>query len=710
MEAILDLFATNKPGLVKSINNGPGISYDHDIIIIDSDVRARTTKKSPRNIYKWTKADWDNIKADTSAFADRYQEKSRENNIEENHKLIEDHLKDMLDKHVPSKLSRTRIDLPWLTPDLNTKFRRNQCLYNKAKKSGKDKHKKHYKSSQKATRTALKQARWRYINEILQTGLEKGNSKPFWKYVRSQKQENLGVSALKKQGQLHSDRQAKCDILAKQYRSVFTRDTKLYEPAHPPIDNLVINEEGVKKLLLGINPNKVSGPDQIPCRLLRELATELTPVLTNFFRQSLNMGQLPQVWTKAWISPIFKKGSRCQPENYKPVSLTCITCKLFEHILCSHIRGHLDRQGILTPFNHGFRGRHSCESQLLVTTHDMLQWVDRGEQVDVAILDFSKAFDTVPHHRLLHKLQFCGIDGDIHLWIKNFLATRTQSILIDGDRPREDPVESGVPQGTVLCPLLFLIYISDLPSVLDPNTAVRLFSDDCLIYKSIHNTQEQVQLQHDLDALELWGRNWGIKFNMAKCNIIRMGRVRLSYLYQLKKGHPRWSDPSKVCRPTHLQWPKLGASHIFHNLWGPSETRLRATQPPWQSSQVSRNSLYKLSTLQARILLHHLGSHPSKAPVSTGTYPAPSSTVDPQLIWHCQRYWSPPRPGMERPGEPASWSKTHLTIKDYKRTFGHTSWWSEHQEDPTQKPERRPPPGKTPCQSPFLTPLAFHHI
>ena len=176
MEAILDLFATNKPGVVKSINNGPGISYDHNIIIIDSDVRARTNKKSPRKIYKWAKADWDKIKADTSAFADRYQEESRENSIEENHKLIEDHLKDMLVKHVPSKLSRTRIDLPWLTPDLKRKCRRNQRLYNKAKKSGKDKHKKHYKTFQKATRTALKQARWRYINEILQTGLEEGNS------------------------------------------------------------------------------------------------------------------------------------------------------------------------------------------------------------------------------------------------------------------------------------------------------------------------------------------------------------------------------------------------------------------------------------------------------------------------------------------------------------------------------------------------------
>ena len=182
--------------------------------------------------------------------------------------------------------------------------------------------------------------------------------------------------------------------------------------------------------MTGINPNKASGPDQIPCRLLKELASELDPVLTLFFSQSMHTGQLPNHWTKAWISPVFKQGTRCLPENYRPVSLTCVTCKLLEHILCTHIRGHLDRHGILTPANHGFRSRHSCESQLLLTTHDLLQKIDQGDQVDLAILDFSKVFDTVPHQRLLNKLKFCGIDGLALTWISSFLTTRSQSVLI----------------------------------------------------------------------------------------------------------------------------------------------------------------------------------------------------------------------------------------------------------------------------------------
>ena len=286
-------------------------------------------------------------------------------------------------------------------------------------------------------------------------------------------------------------------------------------------------------LLQGLDPSKASGPDQIPCRLLKELSKEIAPVFTCFFRQSVSTGTLPQIWKAAWITPVFKKGSRNLPENYKPVSLTCVSCKLLEHIICTHIHTHLDAHGILTPFNHGFRSKHSCESQLTITTHDLLRRLDRHEQIDLAILDFSKAFDTVPHRRLLSKLSHCGIEGPLHQWISSFLRGRRQSVMVDGVRSREDDVISGVPQGTVLGPLLFLIYISDLPSVLDPSTAVRLFADDCVVYRSIKSRDDQIRLQRDLDALHTWGRCWGMKFNTKKCNIMHMGKTTHSYFYSL---------------------------------------------------------------------------------------------------------------------------------------------------------------------------------
>ena len=227
---------------------------------------------------------------------------------------------------------------------------------------------------------------------------------------------------------------------------------------------------------------------------------------------------------------MFKKGAKCEPSNYRPVSLTCVACKLLEHILCSHIREYLDRSGAICPNQHGFRKKLSCESQLLVTTHDLLSRLDSNDEVDVAILDFSKAFDVVPHKRLLRKLRLYGIEGRTLTWISSFLGGRTQSVLVDGVRSHSrsridgDAVLSGVPQGTVMGPLLFLLYVNDLPSVLSPTTACRLFADDCLIYRSILSMSDKVAMQKDLESLYAWGKTWGLNFNVSKCNILHLAR------------------------------------------------------------------------------------------------------------------------------------------------------------------------------------------
>ena len=234
---------------------------------------------------------------------------------------------------------------------------------------------------------------------------------------------------------------------------------------------------------------------------------------------------LPTEWTQANVAPIFKKGSKLQAVNYRPVSLTCITCKLFEHIICKHILAHLEDHKILTDLQHGFRSGRSCETQLVTTFQDLAQMHNKkGSQIDIAVLDFSKAFATVPHDGILSKLKHYGIDEKIWLWIYNFLRNRKQSVVVDGKQSSLIDVVSGVTQGTVLGPLLFLLHINVLPSVV--SSKVRLFADDCLIYRNIKNKEDQIALQKDLNLLENWGNTWGMRFNAAKCNIVRVSRTR----------------------------------------------------------------------------------------------------------------------------------------------------------------------------------------
>ena len=247
--------------------------------------------------------------------------------------------------------------------------------------------------------------------------MKTNSNKPFWRYVKSQKSESIGVAPLKENGQIFSEPIKKAKILARQFSSVFTvddqhaRDTYPHGPSIPPMPDIQFSEAGVAKLLKNLDPKKASGPDQIPCKILSVLYEELAPVFTILYRTSYECGKLPSVWKSAWITPIFKKGSKCDAVNYRPVSLTCVACKQLEHIICSQIRTHLDKFKSLFPNQHGFRKKLSCESQLLATTHDLLKKLDNKDQIDVAILDFSKAFDVVPHQRLLRKLCMYGLEG-----------------------------------------------------------------------------------------------------------------------------------------------------------------------------------------------------------------------------------------------------------------------------------------------------------
>ena len=186
-----------------------------------------------------------------------------------------------------------------------------------------------------------------------------------------------------------------------------------------------------------------------------------------------------------------------------------------EHIVLSHMAKHLSSNNILINEQHGFRQRFSCETQLISAIHDWAKSINTCSQTDVILLDFSKAFDSVPHQRLLMKLDYYGIRGNMLMWIKAFLSNRSQSVSVNGIQSSSKPVLSGVPQGSILGPVLFLLYINDISSSV--KSRLRLFADDCILYSEIREVQDCWALQDDLEQLSLWSNTWQLNFNVKKC-------------------------------------------------------------------------------------------------------------------------------------------------------------------------------------------------
>ena len=533
----LDLIMTNRPSTVISSNVVPGIS-DHSGAVIELEVQLIRVTKKTRDIPLYKSAQWEDFASFIAEKCEDIRAAPLEVDVERLWNDLHDNIHEGTKKFIPHKRQKNKIALPYINGDLRRLIRKQDRLYDKMRKARRNVSTHARAASLRIkfhklklhVQTETRKAYWNYIATVILPQDGSGTpTKSFWSFVRRNRTEKMNISALKSPttGDLVNSAVGKAEILNSQFRSVFTEETPLTDlhntsDLHPDIVDIHFTEPGVRKLLERLDPSKACGPDMLQARVLKELATSIAPALTEIFNRSYRSGIVPSDWRHANVSPAFKKGKKILAANYHPISLTCICCKLFEHVMTRHIMDHAAQHNILYPLQHGFRSMLSCETQLVEFLHDLTSNCHAGHQTDVLVMDFSKAFDKVGHMRLLRKIASYGIRGRTLKWIEGFLANRTQVVIIDGERSRPVPVTSGVPQGSVLGPCLFLLYINDLAQDLD--STVRLFADDTIAYLTIDNQADAMCLQHDLDRLADWEKRWQMEFHPEKCQVLRVSK------------------------------------------------------------------------------------------------------------------------------------------------------------------------------------------
>ena len=545
----LDLIFSTNDNLVSNVNIGPEFSTsDHRIVSFDINFEIFKMKDSEENIFLYNQGNYERLRA---ILADVDWNRLLDiSDIDEAWSKFINILNKAVENCIPTskRRSQNKSNKPkWWNNQIKSRLLQKKRAYRKYKLTQNERDKLEFERLRRETKKLIRQSKKNL--EVYVAGISKSNPKEFYSYIRKKKVLPTNIGPLTLQNGKHISNEVEiAEELNKYFASVFTvedingiQEETSMQRNIAPLSNCNFSENAVMKALDKINGNKTPGPDCIAPRVLKETKLQVCKPLSIIFNKSLNSGKIPNDWKLANVTPIQKKGDKSLPSNYRPISLTSVVCKLMESIIRDQLVTFLEENNLVKNSQHGFRNKRSCLTNLLDFYNEVYNVYDETKAVDVIYLDFQKAFDKVPHQRLLNKLKSHGIEGKLLKWLEDWLSERKQRVVINGKASNWRDVLSGVPQGSVLGPILFIIYVNDIDVGL--TCKISKFADDTKITSRVTTSAEKLELQSNLNQLISWAEKWQMQFNVDKCKVLHIGS---------NNDHTNYSlNGSELCKVNH---------------------------------------------------------------------------------------------------------------------------------------------------------------